>query len=93
MYIQSTISAAIRVGDSWIRRCVWTHSWERQLVDDGSPSTRDGAAVFGEELQRTDNNSMGIKRYLNQKAEGFLIDDSMDLLSFVYNTDIKQCSK
>ena len=36
---------------------------------------------------------MDIKRYLNQKAEGFLNDDSMDLLSFVYNTDIKQCSK
>ena len=46
-----------------------------RILDEGAPSTWDGAAVFAEELQMTDNNSMGIKRYLYQRTEGLLIDD------------------
>ena len=78
MYVtpsQHTILTAISVGDSWICRCVWTLSWKSGLVDERYPCTRDGAAVFAQELQRTDNNSMGMKSYLNQRAEGFIIDD------------------
>ena len=51
------------------------HYWERGHIDEGAPSTRDGAAVVAEELQMTNNNSMGIKSYLDQRTEGFLIDD------------------
>ena len=36
-------------------------------------STRDGAAVFAEELHRTDKNSMDINIYLNQRENVFLI--------------------
>ena len=57
-----------------------TLCWERGHVDEG-PSTLAGVAVFAE-LQRTDNNGMGINRYLNQRAEAFLIDDSINLFFF-----------
>ena len=85
--IQRTISATIRVGDSYM--CGDTLLGERTCWR-GGPSTLAGAAVFAEELQRTDNNGMSINRYLNQRAEAFLIDDSITLISFVYNTDIEQ---
>ena len=80
----------VYVWKSWIRRCVGTHSWERGHIDEGLHLHRTRLQFLQNNCKKTDYNSMGIKSYLTQRAEKFLIDDSMDLLSFIYNTDMKQ---
>ena len=66
--IQRISSAAMRGGESWISKCVGMLCWERIHVDEGASSTRDGASVFVEELQRTANNCMYVIRYINQMS-------------------------
>ena len=74
--IQRTSSAAISGGESCINRFVEMLCCDRGRGDDVAPSTRNGAAAYEEELQRTVNNSMVIISYLTQISKGmFLIND------------------
>ena len=72
--IKRTILTAISVGDGFVDMCGRVLG-RADLLMRGLHVHGTGLQFFAEELQRTDNNSMSMKCYLNQRAEGFIIDD------------------